>query len=110
MRMFIALFDEYGIIHDATKNLPKDLWHDFLEALSELEDRESHRTCTFPKTRLHKVTGIKEAIYRADIKKTSGWRLHVQFVDGELHLKDIIKGKDHDRVIKVIKSKHEIYD
>jgi hypothetical protein len=41
------------------KILPEELKIDFLEALAELEDNECHRTRTFPKTRLHKVTGIR---------------------------------------------------
>jgi hypothetical protein len=98
-----VLLDEYGIINKAEKILPKYLWPSFIEALSELENNDCHKTRMFPKTRLHKVTGIKEAIYRADIDKISGWRINVQYEDNQLHLKDIIQGNDHDRVIDVIK-------
>lgn len=87
----LALCDEYGIIYEAMKILPNDeLKISFLEALAELEDNECHRTRKFPKTRLHKVKGkvkgIKQAIYRADIDKISGWRIHVQYISGQIHL------------------------
>lgn len=70
------LCDEYGIIREAWKILPSEFRDDFLEALAELEDNECHRQRNFPKTRLHRITGYEEAVYRADIDKTSGWRLH----------------------------------
>ncbi len=104
------LLDEYGIIYEAMRILPDDLKIDFIEALAELEDNECHRTRTFPKTRLHKVKGIKQAIYRADINKISGWRIHIQYIDGKIHLKDIIEGQRHDDVIEVIKSKKDRYE
>ncbi|MEA5621290.1 hypothetical protein VB711_26145 [Cronbergia sp. UHCC 0137] len=104
------LLDEYGVIHEAMKILPDELKIDFLQALAELEDNECHRTRTFPKTRLHKVTGIKQAIYRADIDKISGWRIHLQYIEGKIHLKDIIAGQHHDNVIEVIKLKNDRYD
>lgn len=104
------LFDEYGVIYEAIKILPDDLKLDFLEALAELEDNECHRTRSFPKTRLHKVKGIKQAIYRADIDKISGWRIHLQYINGGIHLKDIIEGKRHDDVLEVIKSKKDRYE
>ena len=104
------LLDEYGVIHEAIKILPQDLKLDFLEALAELEDNDCHRTRNFPKTRIHKVTGIKQAIYRADIDKISGWRIHIQYIEGKIHLKDIIEGQQHDDVIKVIKSKKDRYE
>ena len=110
MTQIKPLFDEYGVIYEAIKILPDDLKLDFLEALAELEDNECHRTRSFPKTRLHKVKGIKQAIYRADIDKTSGWRIHLQYINGEIHLKDIIEGKRHDDVLEVIKSKKNRYE
>lgn len=102
-----ALLDAYGVIYDAQKSLP-DSRHrlQFLEALAELENNECHRTRNFPVTRLHKVTGIKQAIYRADVDKISGWRIHLQYSDdGVLHLKDLVPGSQHDNVVDVIKSK-----
>jgi hypothetical protein len=107
-----VLRDGYGVIREAVKILPTDEFKlDFLRALAELEDNECHKTRSFPHTRLHKVTGIKQPISRADIDKTSGWRLHLQYgKDGELHLKDIIEGQKHDDVIQVIKSKIGRYD
>lgn len=105
------LLDEFGIIHEANKVLPENFKLQFLEALAELEDNECHKTRTFPKTRLHKVTGVEQAIYRADIDKISGWRIHVQYdkSTGYIILKDVIEGQKHDEVVKVIKSKKNRY-
>lgn len=108
-----ALLDQYGVIYEANKVLP-DNQHRiaFVKALAELEDNNCHRNRSFPKTRLHKVIGVKQAIYRADIDKTSGWRLHLQYhkKSGQLHLKDLIKGQLHDDVTRVIKAKKERYE
>ena len=105
------LLDEYGVIYEANKILPEDLKLDFLSALAELENNECHRTRNFPKTRLHKVKGIQQAIYRADINKISGWRIHLQYhKNGNLLLKDIIEGKLHDSVTEVIKAKKNRYE
>lgn len=110
MAQTLTLCDEYGIIYEAMKILPDDeLKIGFLAALAELEDNECHRTRKFPKTRLHKVRGVKQAIYRADIDKMSGWRIHVQYIDGQIHLKDIIEGQKHDDVLDIIKSKKGRY-
>ncbi len=104
------LMDEYGIIYEAMKRLPDaKLKVEFLEALAELENNECHRTRSFPKTRLHRVSGVKQAIYRADITKISGWRIHVQYIDGNIVLKDVIEGNRHDDVIRVINSKKGRY-
>jgi len=82
-----------------------------LEALAELEDNDCHKHRSFPGTQLHKVTGVKQAIYRAYIDKISGWRLHLQYgSDGALHLKDIIEGQRHDDVLKVIEAKKDRYE
>ena len=107
-----ALHDKYGVIFDAQKSLPDERHRiQFLEALAELENNECHRTRQFPTTRLHKVTGVKQAVYRADVDKISGWRLHIQYAgDGVLQLKDIIPGSKHDDVIEVVKSKKERYE
>ncbi len=111
MAQTLTLCDEYGIVYQAMKILPNDeLKISFLEALAELEDNECHRTRRFPKTRLHKVKGVKQAVYRADIDKVSGWRIHIQYVNGEIHLKDIIEGQRHDATLEVIKSKKSRYD
>jgi len=111
MAQTLTLCDEYGIIYQAMKILPDDqLKISFLEALAELEDNECHRTRTFPKTRLHKVKGVKQAVYRADIDKISGWRIHVQYINGQIHLKDIIEGQKHDDVLDVIKSRKARYE
>lgn len=104
------ILDEFGIIFDALRKLPDDGFKvAFMESLAELEDNECHRRRNFPKTRLHRVTGIKQAIYRADITKISGWRIHLQYEDGKIVLKDVIEGQRHDDVVKVIKSKRGRY-
>jgi hypothetical protein len=96
-----ALFDGWGVIYDTAKRLPSaDLKLSFIEALAELEDHEYHRTRKFPKSRLHRVVGYKGAVYRADIDKVSGWRIHVQYEeDGQVRLKDIIDGQKHADVL-----------
>ena len=100
------LLDEYGIIYEAMKKIPDNkLKLEFIEALAELEDNECHRTRSFPKTRLHRVSGVKQTIYRADINKVSGWRLHLQYDQGNIVLKDVIEGRRHDDTLKVIKTK-----
>lgn len=105
-----TLLDEFGVIFEANKILPSpDLKIKFLEALAELEDNNAHRNRQFPKTRLHKVVGVKQTVYRGDIDKISGWRLHIQYIDKQLHLKDIIDGQLHDDVIRVIQSKKDRY-
>jgi len=106
------LLDEFGIIHEANKILTdNDLKLKFLSSLAELEDNSCHCNRHYPLTRLHRVTGQKKAIYRADIDKISGWRLHLQFDSKTkaLVLKDIIEGQKHDAVEKVIKSKKGRY-
>jgi hypothetical protein len=110
MAQIKALIDEHGVILQAVKQLPNDdLKLDFLTALAELEDHEAHRKRDFPKTRLHRVTGVQQAIYRAYINKTSGWRIHVQYENGRVALKDVISGQLHDDVVRVIKSKKKRY-
>jgi hypothetical protein len=105
-----VLLDEFGVIFEANKILPSvNLKVKFLEALAELEDNNAHKIRQFPKTRLHKVLGVKQTVYRADIDKISGWRLHVQLVNGQLHLKDVIDGQSHDDVVRVIQSKKHRY-
>ena len=106
-----TLIDEYGVIFEANKVLPSvELKLKFLEALAELEDNNAHKTRQFPKTRLHKVIGVKQTVYRGDIDKISGWRLHIQYADSLLHLTDIIDGQSHDDVVKVIQSKKNRYN
>jgi hypothetical protein len=104
------MLDEYGILYEALKKLPDNkLKVEFLEALAELEDNECHRTRSFPKTRLHRVSGVKQTVYRADINKVSGWRIHLQYINGNIALKDVIEGRRHDDVLKVIKTKKGRY-
>jgi len=54
---------------------------------------------------MHPVRGAKQKVYRADIDKISGWRLHLQLTEGKLYLRDIIEGRKHDDVLKVIRRK-----
>lgn len=110
MTQIKQILDEFGIIHQASKNLPKELWNDLILSLSELEDNECHRLQMFPVTRLHKLEGVKEPIYRADINKVSGWRIHLQYVDKKLYLKDLLSQKQHDDPIRVVKSKQGRYE
>ncbi len=66
-----GLVDDYGILMQCEKILPSDRHRlKLLEALAELENNECHARREFPKTRLHKIVGIEEAVYRADIDKT----------------------------------------
>jgi hypothetical protein len=68
-----GLVDDFGILMECQKILPDDRHRlQLLESIAELENNEAHATRSFPKTRLHKITGIKEAIYRADIDKITG--------------------------------------
>jgi hypothetical protein len=101
-----TLVDEHGIINEACKILPNAYKVSFLEALGELEDNNRHKFKKFPKTCLHRVRGTKQIVYRADIDKTSSWRIHLQHIDGILYLRDIIEGQKHDDIVKVIK-KHK---
>jgi len=104
------LLDERGVIAKAMKILPQNLCTEMLSSLAELEDNEAHRKREFPKTRLHAVEGFK-GIYRADIDKISGWRLHIQYGDDHaIHLCDVLSGAEHDSVAKVIKARRKRYD
>ena len=111
MAQTLVLYDQFGIIYQAMKILPnEELKIGFLEALAEIEDRHCHQQKTWPKTRLHKIRGWTQPIYRADIDKISGWRIHIQISNGQIYLKDIIEGQKHDNVIEIIKSKKSRYD
>ena len=137
MARISPLLDAWGVIHEAAKRLPDEkLKLGFLEALAELEDHECHRTRKFPKTRLHRVVGYREPVYRADIDKISGWRLHLQYENGQIDLsrnraprtaaaaafgnnndaaaacalKDIVEGQKHDDVLREIEAKKVRYE
>jgi hypothetical protein len=107
-----CLKDEFGVIREAVRVLPDEAMKlAFLDALAELEDNDCYVRKVFPKTRLHRVTGIKEAVFRADIDMISGWRLHVQLgKDACIPIKDIVEGQKHDDVIQVIKAKKNRYE
>lgn len=104
------LKDEYGIIMDAVDELPEDLHEAFLKSVKELEDNNAHIKRQFPQTRLHKIEGTKKAIYRADVTKTSGWRIHLQYGDDNfIRLCDLVSGNQHDEALRVVQSKKERY-
>jgi hypothetical protein len=105
------LLDEYGIIYEANKILPVEYHSKFIAALAELENNNCHKNREFPITRLHKVESSNKNIYRADIDKMSGWRIHVQYdaKNNYIVLKDIIEGQKHDDVSRIIKSKDDRY-
>jgi hypothetical protein len=108
-----GLVDDFGILMECQSVLPDNRHRlQLLESIAELENNRAHATRNFSKTRFHKIAGIKEAIYRADIDKISGWRLHLQYsrTDHRLHLKDVIAGQLHDSVVKAIKSKRDRYE
>lgn len=104
-----GLVDDKSVIRKANKKLPDELLKGFFDALGELEDNEAHRIRNFPKTRLHKIAGQKD-IYRADIDKISGWRIHLTYgADNRIYLCDVLEGKEHDRIRKVIKNRKDLY-
>lgn len=76
-----------------------------MESPAELEDTDCHRRRQFLKTRIHRVSGVKQAIYRPEITKISGWCIHVQYVDGHIILNDVIEGCRHEDVVQVIRTK-----
>ena len=47
---------------------------------------------------------------RADIDKISGWRLHLQYENGQVHLKDVIESRKHDDVLGQIQAKKIRYE
>lgn len=105
-----GIVDDKGVIRKAKKVLPEELCKDLVEALAELEDNEAHRTRKFPKTRLHNVEGAK-GVYRADIEKISGWRIHLMYGkdDQRIHLCDVLIDKEHDRPLKVVQKRKARY-
>ena len=105
-----GLIDDKAVIYKANKILPDEYTKKLIMAISELEDNEAHKKREFPITRLHKVTGAKD-VYRADIDKISGWRMHVKYGnDNRIHLCDVLEDKEHDRVQTVIKNRKSRYD
>lgn len=103
------LKDSSAVIHKAYKILPDELYKDFVKAISELENNDYHIKQKFPTIRLHKVEGTPLKIFRADINKTSGWRIHLQYDNGFVKLCDILERKEHDRVDKTIKNRKNKY-
>lgn len=104
------ILDEWGVILEAQRKLPDERHRlQFLEALAELQNNDSYVQRQFPKTRLHRLSGVDQAVYRADVDKISGWRIHVQLLDGKLHLKDLVPGEEHDRAAGAVKTRKVRY-
>ena len=95
-----GIVDDNGVIYEGNKILPEKFKIKFLEVLAELEDNSCHKTHLFPKSELHKITGV-DKVYRAYIDKITGWRLHVQYGDDKrIHLCEILEPGEHDRGTK----------
>lgn len=110
MAQIKKLVDDKGVISKANKILPDDNYKSkMLTSLAELENNDCYVHKNFPVTRLHKLTGVEQAIYRADIDKISGWRIHVQLKDGAIYLCDILTGDEHDDATKVVNSRKGKY-
>lgn len=108
----MRLTDVEGVIADAFHKLPSDgLKVSFLEALAELTDRNAHWTRQFPVTRLHRLQGVSQQVYRADVDKTSGWRIHLIYGPHrhELVLVEVIEGEDHDHASRRVKQRKGRY-
>jgi hypothetical protein len=112
MAQIRELRDPHGVIYEAVEILP-DTKHKvgLVETLAELEQASRYMNKDFPKARMHKVAGIKQDVFRADINKHSGWRMHVQHsIDGKhLILNDVLEGKEHDAVVRLIKTRLHRY-
>lgn len=103
-----TLIDENGIIRQAWESLSEDkLKMGFLQTLAELTDnnlwKQGARPKNFPHARVHPLPGRKPLIYRADVDKLSGWRVHFHLRDKAVVLLDLATGKEHDRVQQVAK-------
>ena len=106
-----GLIDDNGVVYECNKILPEEYKTKLVEVLAELEDNECHKCKSFPKSKLHKVTGANK-VYRAYIDKISGWRLHVQYgEDKRIHLCEVLKPVEHDRGTKkkTLKNKKDKY-
>ena len=100
------LFDAWGVIYDAAKRLPNEqLKLGFVAALAELGITSAIAPASF---RRRVYTG--SLVYRADIDKVSGWRIHLQYENGQVHLKDVIEGQKHDDVLGQIEAKKIRYE
>jgi hypothetical protein len=112
MAQIRELRDPHGVVYEAVKILP-DTKHKvgLIETLAELEEASRYASNDFPKARLHKVAGVKQDVFRADINKHSGWRIHVQHSSDGKHLilNDVLEGKEHDAVVRLIKTKRHRY-
>lgn len=104
--------DPHGVVHEANRILKdKKLKLGLLDALAELEDEGCFERKSFPKTRLHKVRGVKESVFRADVDQKTGWRLHIQHAtDGPyILLNDILEAREHDHAATMIRTRKHRY-
>jgi len=85
------LVDDRGVIRQACKMLPEALKLKFLEALAELQDPESYQKKYFPVSRLKRVKGTRLNIYTLDIEPTSKWLFYLQYYEGNLYLRELVK-------------------
>lgn len=112
MAQIRELRDPHGVVYEAVKILP-DNKHKvgLIETLAELEEANRYVSKDFPKSRLHKVVGVKQNVFRADINKHTGWRIHVQHSSDSNHLilNDVLEGQDHDAVLRLIKTRQHRY-
>lgn len=111
----MKIYDETGVIKEAMDILPEDHKILFLNLLAELENKNYHIKKEFPTARVHKVKGIDKTIFRADINKSSGWRLHFQYsaykeLKDTIVLKQILEGQKHDILNHIIKKNKNRYD
>lgn len=101
-----GLVDDCGIIGQVYNDVPKEYHQHFLNALSELEDKDNHVHRSFPISRIHKMDGTGNlSVYRFDIDKTSGWRVYAQYgKDDRLYLCGLSAPSEHDDVAGYIKA------
>jgi len=112
MAKTLEIRDPHGVLHEANRILKeKKLKLGLLDALAELEDGECFDRKSYPKTRLHKVRGVKESVFRADVDQKTGWRLHIQYASDGTHilLNDILEAGDHDHAARMIKTRKYRY-
>lgn len=55
-------------------------------------------------------SSVAETLYQDFRVENQEVEVHFQYIEGKIHLKDIIEGKRHDDVIEVIKSKKLRYE
>lgn len=104
------LKDDLGVIAKAYKILPVELYNNFLESISKLENNDNHKNRD-QQLRIHKIEGTgKENVYRADINKTKGWRIHFKYDDNNyIKLCDVLSNQEHDMCLKKVQDRKNRY-